>query len=163
MRRAQSGSRAAAAALFDAHWSGVWRTALAITRRAAVADDVAQDAFERAFTRIASCDPARPFAPWLHKIAANRALDVMRAERRLVPVEEVDSVGHTAESELTSDIVGVLAALSAERRAVVVLRYLLGYTPREIAGMLDVPEGTVHSRLSRALGELRELLPEGPA
>ena len=44
----------------------------------AMADDVAQDAFERAFARLATFDASRPFAPWLHRIVVNRALDVLR-------------------------------------------------------------------------------------
>lgn len=59
-----------------------------MTGRHAMADDVAQDAFERAFARLGTFDATRPFAPWLHRIVVNRALDVLRQERRLVLVGE---------------------------------------------------------------------------
>jgi RNA polymerase sigma-70 factor (ECF subfamily) len=156
---ARAGSREAASELFARHWTGVWRAALAITGRAAMAEDVAQDAFERAFAALGRFDLRRPFAPWLHRIAVNRALDVVRRERRLVALDAVDegtaglagAAGEGSDGELLRG----LAALSAERRAAIVLRYGLGYAPTEIAAILGLPVGTVHSRLARALAQLR--------
>ena len=58
------------------------------------------------------------------------------------------------DAELGDDVVAALADLGPEHRAVVVLRHLLGYTPGEIATMLDLPRGTVNSRLRRALDAL---------
>jgi len=158
VRRAQRGSREAAAALFARHWPAARRAALAVTGSDAAADDVAQDAFERAFAHLGSFDPRRPFAPWLHRIVVNRALDLLRAERRLVGL---DAVGEEPaapdpwdEAE-DSAALRALATLDPDRRAVVVLRHLLDYRPPEIAEMLGVPVGTVNSRLGRALAELR--------
>src|SRR5918912_2312355 len=81
---ARGGSRDAAAALFDRHWPGAWRAAYGVTGRRELADDVAQDAFERAFAALGRFDERRPFAPWLHRIVVNRCLDLLRSERRLV-------------------------------------------------------------------------------
>ena len=156
VQRARRGSNAAVAELFERHWPGAWRAALAITGRADVAEDVAQDGFERAFRALDQFDAARPFAPWLHRIVVNRALDVMRKDRRLVSLESVPEP--TAADDVPYDDVDAFrafAALTPERRAVCVLRYGLGYTPPEIAEVLDLPLGTVHSRLARALGDLR--------
>ncbi len=162
VRRAQGGSRDAAARLFATHWPRAWRAALAVTGRREMADDVAQDAFERAFARLATFDASRPFAPWLHRIVVNRALDVLRQERRLVLVGDPPEAPHAwADDAEDPEALEALAGLPAERRAVVVLRHLLDYTPPEIAEILDIPVGTVNSRLGRALAELRELLGEG--
>lgn len=162
VRRAQSGSRDAAARLFATHWPRAWRAALAVTGRREMADDVAQDAFERAFARLATFDASRPFAPWLHRIVVNRALDVLRQERRLVLVGDPPEAAHAwADDTEDPEALEALAGLPAERRAVVVLRHLLDYTPPEIAEILDIPVGTVNSRLGRALAELRERLGEG--
>src|SRR2546421_3827053 len=79
---ARTGSRDAAAELFARHWRPAWRAAYAITGRRELADDVAQDAFERAFAALARFDERRPVAPWLHRVVANRCLDLLRAERR---------------------------------------------------------------------------------
>jgi RNA polymerase sigma-70 factor, ECF subfamily len=163
VRRAQRGSRDAAATLFARHWPRAWRAALAVTGRHAMADDVAQDAFERAFARLETFDAARPFAPWLHRIVVNRALDVLRQERRLVLAGDPPEGGSAWDGSGAADpeALTALAALPPERRAVVVLRHLLDYTPPEIAEMLDLPVGTVNSRLGRALADLRERLGGG--
>src|ERR671924_336874 len=81
---ARSGSREAAGELFSRHWPGAWRAAYAVTGRRDMADDIAQDAFERAFAALTRFDERRPFAPWLHRIVVNRCLDLLRTERRLV-------------------------------------------------------------------------------
>lgn len=160
VRRAQRGSREAGAALFARHWEAARRAALAITGRPAAADDIAQAAFVRAFAALDRFDSDRPFAPWLHRIVVNGALDHLRAERRLVPVADPpepppgDGSGDAADA----DALAALARLSPERRAVVVLRHLLDYRPPEIAEILGLPVGTVNSRLARALAELRRLL-----
>ena len=161
VRRIQRGSSEAAAELFARHWPTARKAALAITASEASADDVAQDAFERAFARIDQFDRQRPFAPWLHRIVVNRAIDHLRAERRLVSLGDAsleDLSSSDAPDALDGPVLGALARLSPERRAVVVLRHLLGYTPGEIARMLELPRGTVNSRLRRGLDCLaREL------
>src|SRR5690349_960995 len=84
--RARTGSRDAAAELFSRHWPGAWRMARAVTGRRDMADDVAQDAFERAFAALSRFDERRPFRPWLHRIVVNRSLDLLRSERRLIEI-----------------------------------------------------------------------------
>src|SRR4051812_8539116 len=81
--RARRGDREAAAALFRRYWRDAWRAAFAITGRRSLADDVAADGFERAFGALGRFDDRRPFGPWLHRIVANRAIDLVRAERRI--------------------------------------------------------------------------------
>ena len=155
VRRARAGSRDAAAALFERHWPAAWRAAMAITGRREMADDVAQDAFERAFAALSRFDETRPFAAWLHRIVVNRCLDLLRSERRLVGL---DSLPEPAGVEPGGDdraLTDAIAGLALQRRVVIVLRYGLGYPPNEIAELLELPVGTVHSRLARALEELR--------
>src|SRR5919201_1590524 len=153
---ARRGSREAAAQLFDRHWGGAWRAAYAITGRREMADDVAQDAFERAFAALARFDQRRPFAPWLHRIVVNRSLDLLRRERRLVGGDVELEASEWGDPRLADqELLQAVAQLSIQRRVVVVLRYGLGYTPKMIAELLDLPVGTVHSRLARALEELR--------
>ena len=154
---ARRGSREAAAQLFDRHWAGAWRAAYAITGRREMADDVAQDAFERAFAALARFDERRPFAPWLHRIVVNRSLDLLRSERRLVrgDPEQFGRVEWDDPRAADAELLEAVAELSLQRRVVVVLRYGLGYAPSAIAELLGVPTGTVNSRLARALEELR--------
>jgi RNA polymerase sigma-70 factor, ECF subfamily len=157
VRATRRGDRDAAAALFRRYWPTAWRSALMLTGRRAMADDVASDAFERAFAALDRFDERRPFLPWLHRIVANRAIDLLRAERRLSGDEAVDPVD--VEPDHRAGDKGLLAAageLSLERRVVVLLRYGVGMTPKEIAAALDLPVGTVNSRLARSLEQLRD-------
>src|SRR2546423_11357857 len=127
---ARRGSRDAAAELFARHWRAAWRAAYAVTGRREMADDVAQDAFERAFAALSRFDERRPFAPWLHRIVVNRCLDLLRAERRLVLREaELDRLEARDASAGDEELLEAVAGLSLQRRVVVVLRYGLGLTP----------------------------------
>jgi RNA polymerase sigma-70 factor (ECF subfamily) len=108
-------------------------------------------------------DRRRPFGPWLHRIVVNRAIDVTRARslRREVDAAAADSAEAPPDppsTPLSDDVVSALAELSPEHRAVVVLRYLFDYTPGEIARALEMPRGTVNSRLRRALDRLGEVI-----
>jgi len=154
---AAKGNRSAAGELFSRHWPAAWRLAWGVTGRRELADDVAQDAFERAFAALTRFDRTRPFAPWLHKIVVNRALDILRRERRLVGLERPDLIEEATRDIDAEDraLLEAISALSEQRRVVIMLRFGVGYAPGEIAALLDLPVGTVHSRLARGLADLR--------
>jgi RNA polymerase sigma-70 factor, ECF subfamily len=158
IRGAQSGSASDLEALFRRHWPAAYRAAYLVVHDAAAAEDIAQEAFLAAVRALDRFDRRRPFGPWLHRIVVNRAIDWARA--RALRREVVgDAVAEAAAPEQRSDdgtIVGLLSTLSPEHRAVIVLRYLLEYTPGEIAELLDLPRGTVNSRLRRGLDALEE-------
>ncbi len=122
--------------------------------RSALADEVVQDAFERVLANLERYDDQRAFGPWLHRIVMNRALDVLRRERRYVSAETVEQRA-AAGDEDASGFLALVGVLDPERRIAVVMRYGLGYTPAQIAEILGTPLGTVHSRLARALDDLR--------
>jgi RNA polymerase sigma-70 factor, ECF subfamily len=156
-RDLKAGSRTAAAELFQRHYGRIWKAALAITGRRVLADEAAGDCFVRMIERIDQYDESRRFQPWLHGIAAHRALDLLRREGRIrLPGDLEDESAEWDAPADDGEFVARLATLSSERRAVVVLRYGLDLGPEEIAGVLDVAVGTVHSRLARALAQLRE-------
>jgi RNA polymerase sigma-70 factor, ECF subfamily len=156
------GDRAAAGELFERHWELAWRAAYAICGQRAAAADAAQEAFIRAFGALDSFEPGRPFAPWLHRIVVNQAIDALRRDRRAVPVAQPESSAASADgfaaADLRLDVVAALAQVQAERRVVLVLRHLIGYSPAEIAAIVDAPVGTVASRLARGLEDLRTFL-----
>ena len=125
------------------------------------AEDIAQDAFLAAVDALDRFDRRRPFAPWLHRIVVNRAIDWGRREtlRRKVDTDvEAEPAAESRSEAIGEELMEALAALPVEQRAVVVLRYLLDHTPGEIARMLDLPRGTVNSRLRRALDRLGTVL-----
>jgi len=158
VREAQDGSGAAMARLYSLHWRGAYRAAYLVVHDAAAAEDIAQDAFLAAVDALDRFDRRRPFRPWLHRIVVNRALDWARREalrRRVAGAESVFEPLPPPE-EIGGELMAALKELPAEQRAVVVLRHLLEYTPGEIARMLELPRGTVNSRLRRGLDRLRE-------
>jgi RNA polymerase sigma-70 factor (ECF subfamily) len=157
VRAARRGSEQAVEELFARHWSAAYRAALLVTGDRAAAEDIAQEAFLAALRALPSFDLRRPLRPWLHRIVVNRAIDWSRARalRNEVPTGSVaDPPATVAPGALDDAIAVALRTLSPEQRAVVVLRYLLEFTPGEIAGILDLPRGTVNSRLRRGLDAL---------
>jgi RNA polymerase sigma-70 factor, ECF subfamily len=162
VREAQAGSHEAMEALFRAHWGRAHRAAFLIVHDAAAAEDIAQEAFLAAIRALDRFDRRRPFGPWLHRIVVNRAIDWSRARalRREI-AEAVESEAPPEPPAVWSDeVVNALSALDPDQRAAVVLRHLLEYTPGEIADLLEIPRGTVNSRLRRALDRLAAQLGE---
>jgi len=165
VRAAQRGSVEAVDELFRRHWPSAHRAAYLVVHDAAAAEDIAQEAFLAALRALDRFDRRRPLGPWLHRIVVNRAIDWTRA-RALRAESAADAVPEApapdAPEPLDGEILSALADLGPEHRAVVVLRHLLGYTPGEIAAMLELPRGTVNSRLRRALDALAHELGETP-
>jgi RNA polymerase sigma factor (sigma-70 family) len=160
---ARRGSAEAAGALFDRYWDHAWRAAYAVTADRALADDAAQDAVQRAFGALDRFDETRPFGPWLKRIAANRAIDLLRRGQRLKSLDgdvAWETAGALEQREDFRPVAEAVGALDPQKRIVIVLRYWLDLSVEEIAGELGVPVGTVASRLSRALSQLRVVLEE---
>ena len=160
VRGAQAGSHEAMEALFRAHWARAHRAAFLIVHDAAAAEDIAQEAFLAAIRALHRFDRRRPFGPWLHRIVVNRAIDWSRARalRGEVAEQTEREAPPPAPAAWSDEVVAALAVLDPDQRAAVVLRHLLEYTPGEIAELLEVPRGTVNSRLRRALDRLAEEL-----
>ena len=165
VRGAQAGSVSDLEALFRNHWPRAYRAAYLVVHDAAAAEDIAQEAFLAALRALDRFDRRRPFAPWLHRIVVNRAIDWTRARALRHEVGDEQLAAAEARPELprralAEGVAAALADLSPEHRAVIVLRYLLEYTPGEIAELLELPRGTVNSRLRRGLDQLGERLGE---
>jgi len=164
VRGAQNGSIAHLEALFRHHWPRAYRAAYLVVHDSAAAEDIAQESFLAAVRNLDRFDRRRPFGPWLHKIVVNRAIDWSRARslRREVGDAPLASLAATStpDNPHARSLAAALASLSAEHRAVIVLRHLLEYTPGEIADLLDLPRVTVNSRLRRGLDALAAQLDE---
>ena len=161
VRRAQGGDAEAFEGLFSLHWPRAYRAAWLVVHDAAAAEDIAQEAFIAALGALDRFDRRRPFGPWLSRIVVNRAIDHARSRRlHAVPTEGIAATAPPAADGWSDEVVRALAQLPVDQRAVVVMRHALGYTPGEIAKALELPRGTVNSRLRRALDRLGELLDE---
>jgi RNA polymerase sigma-70 factor, ECF subfamily len=164
IRAAQGGSDEALEQLYRHHWPWAHRAAYLVVHDAAAAEDIAQEAFLAAIRSLERFDRRRPFGPWLNRIVVNRAIDwararSLRSETAADPEMDSPRSGQPDLPELSSavysdDTVAALRTLSPEQRALIVLRYLLEYTPGEIADVLELPRGTVNSRLRRGLDRL---------
>ena len=156
---ARRGDEAALEALFRLHWPRAHRAAWLVVHDAAAAEDIAQESFLAAVRALDRFDRRRPFGPWLHRIVVNRAIDWARARALRGEVElAIEPEGAVEQNGFDRGLVESLRLLAPEQRAVVVLRHLLGYTPGEIARLLDLPRGTVNSRLRRGLDAMRARL-----
>jgi RNA polymerase sigma-70 factor (ECF subfamily) len=163
--RARDGSTSAATELVELHWTRAWKVAYAVTGHRALADDAAQEGVLRAMRALETFDGRGPFWPWLKRIVVNRAIEELRHERRLASAERrYEELWARLENEAPGDASGAVAAavagLTPVRRLVVVLHYWLDYSVEDIAAQLELPVGTVASRLSRALAQLRSTLEE---
>ena len=161
-----AGSEADLEALFRRYWPKAYRTAFLIVHNHAAAEDIAQEAFLAAIQRLDRFDRQRRFGPWLGTIVANRAIDWVRArtarrEAAGEPLVDAPSPPDQPIGRYSQEVLAALASLSPEHRAVIVLRYLLDYSPGEIARALELPRGTVNSRLRRGLDVLESRLAEG--
>jgi RNA polymerase sigma-70 factor (ECF subfamily) len=156
IRAARDGSEAALETLFRRHWPHAYRAAYLVCQDRAGAEDIAQEAFLAAIRSLPRFDRRRPFAPWLHRIVVNRAIDWtrMRTARHETTTSDVPEYPAPCEPEAEDEVLHALAKLDADHRAVIVMRYLQDLSPGEIAQALDLPRGTVNSRLRRGLDKL---------
>lgn len=167
VRAAQRGSPEAIEALVRHHWSDVHRSAYLIVQDAGAAEDIAQEAMLAAVEAIDRFDRRRPIGPWLHRIAGNRALDWLRARSRRPEVSMAEPGSGTASEtaaelcgseQLSDGLLRALASLEPQERALIVLHHLAGFRAIEIGRALNLPSGTVRSRIHRALEHLRAAL-----
>lgn len=135
------------------------------------AADVVQETFVQAFVKLESFERRASFFTWLYRIAINRSISLRRRRR---PDRSLDRLRDETTLEVTDDalppdgpmqqreraaqVQGALATLADEYRQVLILREIEGYDYDTIAQLLDVPVGTVRSRLFRAREQLRERL-----
>ncbi|MFN2590007.1 MAG: sigma-70 family RNA polymerase sigma factor [Actinomycetota bacterium] len=158
---ARAGNQAAFAELVRRHERRVYNLAYRMLGRAEDARDAAQDAFVSCYRNLRRFRGDAAFSTWLHRIAVNACYDILRKRpQEAVELSEGLAEGATADhADPTStgvDVQRALARIAIEFRVVVVMHDVLGYPYEDIAATLEVPLGTVKSRLHRgrvALGE----------
>jgi len=162
---AQQGDRRAFGELVRQHRAGVINVVYRMCGDAHVAEDAAQEAFIRAWQHLPNYRPRSPFRNWVYRIATNVAVDVLRRENETVDIDTlplIASNGGPAAAvegqEQSERVQQAVLALPQASRAALVLREYEGLSYREIAEMLDIPIGTVMSRLNYARNRLRESL-----
>jgi RNA polymerase sigma-70 factor (ECF subfamily) len=158
---AASGDRDAFAQVVAAHDASMFRLSVVITGDAELARDAVQQAWIRAWPRLRSLRDEARLRSWLLSIAANEARGIMRTRaasgRREQAFVEGSGIAPRSHESLL-DLERELARLAPDERAVLALRYLLGFNAKEIGDLLHLSHGAVRSRLARLIERLREVL-----
>jgi len=145
--------------LYEATYDRLFATLIVLLRDRAAAEDCVQEAFLKAFKAWPRWEPDAPVEVWLHRIAINVALSHRRRERLREVGEMIRRIGVPADPDPTEspapELVRELRALPPKNAAALVLRHLHGYSNREIAQALGVPERTIASRLGAARARLQ--------
>ena len=171
VERARNGDVNAYETLVQHYQELAFRVAYQVTGDAADAEDAAQEAFVNAYYALGRFRPGAPFRPWLLRIVANEARNrrmaahqrTTLAQRALVAQtsgEAAPSPEAAAEAdEFRATLVASLRRLRDDDRLILAYRLFFDLSEAEMAEALKCPKGTVKSRLSRALGRLRAVLP----
>jgi len=147
----------------------MYRMAFAWCHDAALADDLVQEAMMKALTRLKSLQDENALKSWVFRILTNCYRDWGRRQKDTVDVDSMDLTcedcpeRQTERNRLISEVHRAMAELSTDHRQVVSLVDLEGFAYAEVSEILDVPIGTVMSRLSRARAQLRKVLLEQQA
>jgi len=157
------GSREDFDRLYEATYPRLFGTLATMLRDHAAAEDCVQETYLRAFRAWPRWKANAPVGAWLHRIAINVAVSHRRKERLRDVTELVRRLGapapvDPADVAQTPELLRELRALPPKQAAALVLRHVHGYTSREIALALGVPERTIASRLSAARTRLRARL-----
>jgi RNA polymerase sigma-70 factor, ECF subfamily len=146
----------------------LFRTARAIVKSDAEAEDVLQDAYVSAYTHLGSFEGRAPFRTWLTRIVVNEACGRLRREKRYEPMtddwdpssegEVSTPEGNVSDREIAALVENALDTIPEAFRSVFMLRAIEGLSVAETAACLDIPEETVKTRLFRARARLRTLL-----
>ncbi len=166
IRLCQEGSPDAFRHLVEQHQNTLYGTAVLMTGDRSVAEEHVQEAFLSAWRGIRRFQRDRPFKPWIVRILVNRIVSSRRRNRvPTAPLDDAERVTGPADvlesamsAERRDEVQAALARLSPRHHQVVVLRYFAELSVSEVAAALGVREGTVKSRLSRALSRLGEEL-----
>jgi RNA polymerase sigma-70 factor (ECF subfamily) len=169
----QKGDPKAFGELVRRYQRAVHRLAWSLTRSDSDADDLAQETFVRAWGAIGRFELGSPLYPWLARIVTNQAFSLFRHRKRRPEVSieplveagqqwgmEDDPAEHSAGSERDARLRECFGELAPEHQKVLALRAVQDLSYDEIAKALNIPIGTVMSRLSRARGELKRRLAE---
>jgi RNA polymerase sigma-70 factor (ECF subfamily) len=124
------------------------------------ADDLTQQTFVQAFTKVSQFNGDSKFETWLYRLATNEALQHLRREKHrrtteLVVEPALQATDHVAQDERVAMVRQALDQLDPELRVIFTLKEESGLSYQEIAGTLGIPEGTVGSRLNRARSALK--------
>lgn len=132
--------------------------AYSILRSVPESEDAVSSAIVKAHTHIDALRDKKALRPWMFRIVRNECYGMAKLRQRTVPIDEEMPYMREAGTEHRIDVANAMARLPKEQREAITLYYICDHSVNEIADILEVPSGTVKSRLSRARAELKRLL-----
>ncbi|MEI2665728.1 sigma-70 family RNA polymerase sigma factor [Rossellomorea sp. LJF3] len=163
VKKARKGDEKAFQELIDLEKNKLYRMAFVYVKNEDDALDIVHDAIYKAFISIKSLKNPQYFSTWLSRILINSALDFIKKHERIIPTEEMDVIPGERHSQIEEklDLAGAIEELDVPYKTVIILRYYQDLTVKQIADILDCPEGTIKTRLHRAIRQLKSELKEG--
>jgi len=174
VEQALAGDTAAFSNLVEAYQKPVYNLAYRMLGNSVEAEDAAQEAFIRAYTRLDTYDPSRKFSSWMLSIASHYCIDALRRRRMtILSIEELPPMvdvsmprsAHpeqvVARGQVADQVQRLLGTLPEHYRTPIILRYWYDMSYREIAETMGVTESTIKTRLHRARARLAECAQQG--
>lgn len=163
VQRAKKGNHKAFQELIEEEKVKLYKMAYIYTKNEDDALEVFQETVYKAFVSINSLKDDRYFSTWITRILIHTALDLLNKKKRVIPMER-----NTLESKIQSympnernvDLLDAITELDEKYKSVLVLRYYKDYSVKQIAEILDCPEGTVKTNIHRGIQQLREKMKE---
>jgi RNA polymerase sigma factor (sigma-70 family) len=158
VRGVREGSEEALQRLVERHWREIVATCESVLRSRADAEDAAQETVLSVIDKLDAYDDRRPFRPWLHRVALNKARDMRRSRDRAgesVEIGEGKAQRQPIFADLEPGLARALDRLDAQDAEIVVLRHVLRFRSHEISDIVGLPAATVRTRLARAMKRLR--------
>lgn len=163
VKKAKRGDEKAFQELIHHEKNKLYRMAYMYVKNENDALDIVQDAIYKAFISIKNLKNPQYFSTWLSRILINSALDFIKKNERIILTNEVDVLPkeQNLRIEEKMDLTGAIERLDVPYKTVIILRYYQDLTIKQIAEMLHCPEGTIKTRLHRAINLLKSDLREG--
>ncbi|QHS24303.1 sigma-70 family RNA polymerase sigma factor [Virgibacillus sp. MSP4-1] len=155
---AQDGDKEAFSRLIKRHQHSMYRVTKGILKAEADCADAIQEAIIKSYQSIRQVKNAKSFQSWLMRIVVNQCYDMIKKQKRVVPMESVEPVHNPPEAVPVYDLYDELHQLKSNYRMVIILYYYEQYSIEEISTILRIRIGTVKSRLNRGRRKLAEII-----
>ena len=163
VQRAKKGNNKAFQELIEKEKVKLYKIAYVYMKNEEDALEVFQETVYKAFISIKNLKDERYFSTWLTRILINTALDLLNKKKRIIPMDREileSKIDPYLPSETDPDLLHAVIELDEKYKTVLILRFYKDYTVKQIAELLDCPEGTVKTNIHREVNLLREILKE---
>ncbi|TCN19766.1 sigma-70 family RNA polymerase sigma factor [Mesobacillus foraminis] len=162
INKAKKGNEKAFQELIQNEKNKLFRMAYLYVKNESDALDIVQDTIYKAFISIKQLKEPQYFSTWISRILVNTTLDFIKKNNRLIPFSDVEVFGDNQSLRIEEklDLVEAIGRLEVHYKTVIILRYYKDLSIKQIAEILNCPEGTVKTRLHRAINQLKSDLKE---